>query len=297
MASHQSIGIALSGAALLLGFFTLQSIMWAVWGAPTHWVQYLALLGCVGLFATSILWLIAGRIGRTAPILSVAAMGTLFIPAAASLVPEHDTITSPTAVVLIITYFVAAGIVLLLPPRRSWRSWLFAVSILASLGYASHTFYARWRDGEFDRPAFAFYSLTPLHAADSRKTPDRPRAAGTLQVYERQRPWLAPELERRLAQAGVSGKLKWLCASGSRSNDHRIVVISVGSPAVKANLHYPRHGHIAYIFDGVAWHTIPDDAATYESHAVLETEGNVSRLRQKSAAGGGESESYACTWR
>ena len=91
-------GFTLCGAALLLGFFTLQSIMWSVWGAPVHWLQYVALLGCVGLLPSSLLWLVAGRIGRSAAVVSAAANGTLYIPGSVSLVPTHDTIVSPAVV-------------------------------------------------------------------------------------------------------------------------------------------------------------------------------------------------------
>src|SRR4051794_23319302 len=80
----------LGGSAI--GLFTLRLLMWAVWGAPTHPVEYVALFSSVFLLVAAFVCLFAPVAGRILATASIVGIGTLFIPASASLVPVSKTV-------------------------------------------------------------------------------------------------------------------------------------------------------------------------------------------------------------
>jgi hypothetical protein len=272
MTKRVTFSVALLSASLFLGFFTLQSIMWAVWGAPVHLLQYVALLGCLGLLLSGILWAVAEKVGRVVAVISLIAIGTIYVPASISLVPAHNIIISPLAWALIITYFLTLALVLLLPPRRFWDIALFSASVVTSFGFAGVTYYSRWKDGEFCRPSFAYYRMN---------------RNGTSLFFEGSgSEWLSSEVLKQVKDSGIQGSLNWTGSTGDSSNNFKVIVICAGKPASVKKLFYPQQGTIVYYFDGSAWRTIPEQPKTYESFATLDTEGNQSVLHQKLATGG-----------
>src|SRR5262245_6146096 len=100
-------------AAIVLGYFSLMSMMAGVWGAPVLPNHYLALLGALGLAVGSVTSLFNPIGGRSFAVVSLAALGTFWVPAVMSLVPRHNVIVPPLAFALVALYFAAVAFVLL----------------------------------------------------------------------------------------------------------------------------------------------------------------------------------------
>jgi len=103
--------------AVVLGYFSLMSMMWSIWGTPLHPTHHLALLGPLGLLASALLSLGSPLGGRVLAVISLAALGTLWVPRVVSLVPQHNVITSPVAFCVVAVYFAAVAFTLLYPVR------------------------------------------------------------------------------------------------------------------------------------------------------------------------------------
>lgn len=264
----QSIVFLVRG--LIYGFFTFKALMWAVWGAPTHPIQYIALFSALGLLLSAFVSLASAERGRGLAIASILGVGMYYIPATQSLVPSATLRISPTAYLLILGYFVLLGFSLFYPKRLRLSIPVIVVSLLVAIGFSTHTFVERKLDGEFRRPSTAYFkwtpSSTPVTFADSRD-----------------QAWFSESMLASLSAEGISGSLDWQGSQGSREGRPKMIVISSGPIPENKNLHYPKGDFAIYIFDGTNWRSIPSEPQVYPSFATLETDG---MLRQKTSSGG-----------
>jgi hypothetical protein len=74
------------------GILTFQSIMMAIWGAPTHWIQYVSLLGSLLLVIAAYLCAFTLRVGRWFAAVALVAVATYYVPAVSSLLPHPNII-------------------------------------------------------------------------------------------------------------------------------------------------------------------------------------------------------------
>lgn len=143
--------------AFVLGYFTFMSMMWGVWGAPVFPSHYLAFLGALGLFASALVSLANPPAGRFLAVVSLAALGTLWIPGVVSLVPQHSTILSPIAFLVVALYFAAVGFTLLYPHRWKWSVPALVLVLGVAVTLAAATGIRRIQSGEYSRPSFAYF--------------------------------------------------------------------------------------------------------------------------------------------
>lgn len=198
-------------------------------------------------------------------------VGIYYIPATQSLVPSATLIISPVAYVLIGGYFALLAFCLFYPKRLVFSIPVLALSLLIAAGFSAQTLFDRISDGEFRRPAMAYFKWIPpsdseLHISDSRD-----------------KGWLSENMLSTLSSKGFRGSLDWQGSQGGRANQPKMIVISSGPIQEDKNLQYPKGDYVIYVFNGTDWITIPDDAEFYPSFATLETDG---MIRQKTSSGG-----------
>ena len=75
--------------------------MWAVWGAPTHWTQYVGLLSSLTVAVGACGLLISTDKGQVTCAVGAAGMGFFYIPAVQSVIPAEHIIISPIAYVVL----------------------------------------------------------------------------------------------------------------------------------------------------------------------------------------------------
>lgn len=66
--------------------------MWGVWGAPVHWIQYVALFSSFGLLVASYISIFTFKTGRVIALISVCGICSYYIPALPSLIPREAII-------------------------------------------------------------------------------------------------------------------------------------------------------------------------------------------------------------
>jgi len=200
--------------------------MWAVWGAPTHPIQYIALFSAVGLLLSALVALAFPETGRWMSILCTLGVGIYYIPAMQSLVPSATLIISPIAYLLIGGYFVLLAFCLFYPRRLVISIPVLALSLLTAVGFSAHTLVERISDGEFRRPAMAYFKWSPsdaeLHIPDSRD-----------------QGWLSETMLATLSSKGIRGSLDWQASRGRRENRPKMIVISSGPIQEDKDLYYP----------------------------------------------------------
>jgi hypothetical protein len=266
-------------SALVLGYLTFMSMMWGGWGAPVHPAHYIALLGALGLVVAALLSLARPTWGRVLSVVALSGMGTFWIPAVVSLVPQYDVIVSPTAYVVVSVYFGVVGFSLLYPRRLRWSIPAFAIILCLALSLVGITVARRIQSGEYQRPAIVYF---------------RWQEGSELIVEDDVNSWINAEAKTLLENAGVRGRLKWTGASGEQGAAHRIILLVKRQPPVPYQLRYPRVGTIIYAYNGTEWRMIPNNAATFSSFATLEPEGSRTMLWQD--AGGGREGTEAFGW-
>jgi hypothetical protein len=262
-----------------LGFFTFQLLMWAVWGAPTHPVQYIALLSSILLIVSAFVCLFTSVAGRVLATCSLLGIGTLYIPASASLVPAATIIVSPIAYLLLFGYFALLAFALFFPRRWRWSIPLFACCLLTSGAFAATTYFHRLQQGEIHWPSFVYFEWTPT--------------ADPLHVEHDTDGWITPETTNVLSEHGVTGILRWSGSQGYPAESRRVIIICRSRIPTPKDLPYPKQGTIIYVFDGTAWKTVPDQPNVYAAHATLQTDGMLEQV----TPGGGAQGTAAFTWR
>ncbi len=255
--------------ALTIGFAAFGQVTAAVWGAPTHPLQYVALYSSLTLLISAFVCLFAPASGRVFATISILGMGALCIPAAASLVPAATRTVSPMAGLLVAGYFALLAFALFFPTRWRVSVPLFVGCLLASGAFATTTYIHRKEQGELRWPAFVFLEWTP--------------ASGALQVTGDPEGWLTAEDQRRLTTHGVTGALRWSGSQGYSADLQRVIVICQSRIPAPQQLHYPKQGTVFYIFDGKEWKTIPERPEVYPAHATLNPDGG---LEQVTTSGG-----------
>jgi hypothetical protein len=255
---------------LVYSFFTFQALMWAVWGAPTHPIQYIALFSALGLLLSAFVCLASPDIGRWIAIVCTLGIGVYYVPATKSLVPSASLIISPVAYLLIAGYFVLLSFCLFYPRRVVIAIPVLILTLITALGFSAHTFYSRMSDGEYRRPAMAYFKWTPseekIHIKDTRD-----------------QNWLTEEMLESLSAKGVGGSLDWQGSQNSNDDRPKMIIISSGPIPENKDLHYPKGDSIIYIFDGSTWSSIPADPEVYPSFATLERDG---MIRRRTSSGG-----------
>jgi hypothetical protein len=71
------------------GVLTFSSIMMGIWGAPTHWIQFVSLLGSLLIVFAAYVCAFSLRVGRWFASVALAAVATYYIPAIPSLLPRQ----------------------------------------------------------------------------------------------------------------------------------------------------------------------------------------------------------------
>ena len=248
--------------SVTIGLFTYVQLMWAVWGAPTFAVQYMALFASFLLFVSAFVCLFAPIVGRILAASSILGVGVLYIPASISLVPAANTIISWCAFLILAVYFGLLAFALFFPARWRWSPAIFACCVLVSVAFAGTTYLHRWQQGTLRWPSVAQFTWL--------STPDPLRVD-----FDWPTPCecLTPDTRKALAEHGITGVLRWSGGKFSPEESQRMVIIC-RSPITEAkDLPYPKRGTIIYIFDGTAWKSIPAQPDVYVAHATLQPDG------------------------
>jgi len=254
-------------------------MMWAVWGAPTHPIQFIALYSSMLLPVAGLVCVFAPVAGRRIATVSILGIGILYIPASASLVPSANAIVSPVSYFLVFVYFALLAFALFYPRRWRWSIATFAVCFLTGVTFAATTYFHRVQEGEVQFPAMAYYEWV--------------QSKDTLNVERDDFGWITPEAFKSLTEHGVTGILRWNGSSGDSSIERKIVVICSSRIPEPKKLPHPKSGTIIYIFDGTAWKTIPDHADVYPTFATLQTDGELEQVLPSGGTQGGS----AFSWR
>jgi hypothetical protein len=265
--------------ALATGFFTLGSLMLGVWGAPTSWIQYAALVASALLFFSAFVCLFRPVNGRGFAAFSILGIGVLYIPASASLVPAAALLVSPIGYLVVAGYFALLAFALFFPRRWRWSIPVFVCCLLAGAAFAATTYFHRLARGELHWPSLVYFEWIPT--------------SEPLQIQYDTDGWITPSLQEALTKHGVTGVLRWTGSQGAPTESRRVIVVCRSRISVPKDLHYPKRGAVIYIFDGAAWKSLPDHPDVYAAHATLEPDGMLTQL----CPGGGSQGGAAFTWR
>lgn len=250
--------------ALVLLCFTLGPLMLVAWGPPGSLPRYIiALCGAFGLAFSAIVSLRAPVAGRYAAVVSLAALGVLWVPGVVYLVPQHGINVGWVYSVLFAAYLAAVGFALLYPVRWRWSVLVFALVLAGAIVPSGTVALQRYQSGEYAWPSFTYFRWYP--------DPE------SLLVVDDGNRRLDPKTKALLERWGIRGRLDWMGMSGRSTATHRVIVLAQRPPTESYELHIPRAGLLVYAFDGSQWRRIPEDAATYPSFAVLEPNGLTTR--------------------
>jgi len=257
--------------AIVLGYFSLTSMMWSIWGAPILPNHHLALLGTLGLLITSVTSLFSLVGGRSFAVISLAALGSLWAPAVMSLVPQHNVIVGPLGFGLVAVYFAAVAFTLLYPVRWKWSVPVLLLVLGGAVTPVVATGINRIQRGEYAWPSFAFFRWSV--------------GGDALQVEYDPDQWIDSDTQALLEHSGIRGRLHWTGSSGLRSATHRIILLARSQPPTSYPLYHPLVGTLIYSFDGSRWRKIPSGARTYPTYATIEPEGSNTILSEDIGVG------------
>jgi hypothetical protein len=260
---------------LVLTWMCWQSIMMAVWGAKTHWLQYVGLFSALTLSGGALALLITGEKGQKACALGMAGLALMMVPAATEIVPADGLHIKPVAYVIFGAFVGLAVAIMFYPERLRWARTISIGLAVAMLGTVVITAGRRWQDGEFNRPV-----IIGFHAERSTAPLDLPPNAGPGLPAD----LLPAALRAEIARTGVGGRLRWTGMVSPVSRATQMLVIVTGPIPAAQPLPYPKKGTVVYVWNGERWATIPEGAACYTSHATVLPDGTISRR----LAGGGE---------
>ena len=250
------------GAGVLSVLLCWQGLMMAVWGAPTHWTQYVGLVASLALVGGSISLFVSGEKGQLTCAIGIVGMAFIYVPAAVALVPVEDGRVVPLAYLVEIGYLLLAASGLFFPRRLRGAPWIVFSLGVAMVGYAGMTACVRWRDGVFNRPRVACF-LGALR-------PD------PLIVPDQFANWFTPSLREQLTREGLGGSLAWCGAAGDMSRQTRLMVIATEPVRAAKPLPYPKQGTIVYLWDGRRWSVFPEGIECYPAYATLQPDGMIS---------------------
>jgi hypothetical protein len=262
--------LVLLTAGLIYGSFAFRTLMWAVWGAPTHPIQYIALFSTLGLSVSAFIAVASPKTGRWLSIVCTLGVGIYYIPAAQTLVPSTTSTNSPIAFLLIGGFFLLLAFCLFYPTQMVISIPVMALCLLIAAGFWANTLRERISDGEFRRPALAYFKWTPSNA-------------DLHIINSRDQEWLPEGILSFLSSQGTKGSLRWQGSQGRGDNSPKMIIISSGPIPQNKDLHYPKGDYVVYVFNGTDWTTIPHDAEFYPSFATLETDG---MIYQRTSSGG-----------
>lgn len=274
---------AISFPVFLLGgaacaFFALRMLMWAVWGAPTYPVQYVGFLSSLALLISAFVSLFKPVTARRLATASILGIGSLYIPASASLVPSPNTIIPPIAYILLFGYFALLAFGLFFPHPWRWSILLFVGCLFISAGFAATTYFRRAEQGKIHFPSIASFRWTPT--------------ADPLYVEYDPDGWITPEARQLLTEHGITGTLSWIGTQGHSDKSRRVIIICSSRIPSPKKLPHPKMGTIFYIFDGATWKTVPEKASVYSAYATLQPDGVLEQV----LPGGGAQGSSAFAW-
>jgi hypothetical protein len=221
---------------LILGGFYLSFIT----------IPLLILLVVAGILSLSN-FTVANRLA----LIALCVMVVMFTMSVNTLVPMHNRNTWLWHYVAVLVLYSVIVFNLYLPASKRYSHLLLAIFIAAPAAMASQTFFKRMQDGEYNRPSMVFFRWE--------NTSDKLR----LDKFGQQ--WLSPDMRSLLISRGVQGALRWSGHGGDIDNPNRIIVIMRAPLTEVKALHYPKQGHLAYVFDGHAWKSYPENAPVYES--------------------------------
>jgi hypothetical protein len=258
----RAVAVVYLVAGIVSALICLRSLLWAIWGAPTSWTQYVGLFSSLALVGCAIRQI--GTPTRRQDLCAICTLGLAFfyVPAAVSLAPAESQIISPFSYVIIVGYLLLLGAVLFYPYRLKSAGLLFGLVVLAMFALTSMAVGTRWTNGEYDRPATLCFighrSQQPL-VIDSRFD----------QVF-------SPTLRKGIQDEGLGGELRWCGSQNWETKPSKMVVIALSQIKVPAQLHYPKHGTVVYVWDGGTWTSIPSNVVCYKSFSTLRPDGMIS---------------------
>lgn len=273
--------IRLTAAAYLLAglaatYFCWLNLMMAVWGAPTHWTQYVAVLSGLVLTGGAMTLLVTKDKGQVTCVAGTAGLAFMMVPMSMAVIPAEHIRVNPVAYVFLAIYVALAAAVVNFPERLRFR-WAGAVMtlvVLTMVGAAGVMTIDRWLNGEFNRPVIIGFT-----AERSTAPLDLPANAGPNLPVD-----LFPAtLREEISRTGVGGRLKWSGMIGLNTYETRMVIIVTGPIPLSQQLAYPKQGTIVYVWNGDRWSTIPRETLCHAASAYLLPNGMVS----KSTATGG----------
>lgn len=244
------------------------SLMMAVWGAPTVWMQPVGLLASLVLAAGGLGLLLGAGGAQRLCATGALGMAAFYVPALIEILPADSQHVAPAAVALEVAYFVILAGTFWFPRRLRWGSALVGATLGVAVAAASVTTVHRVMTGEYDRPvAYAFVGAR-MHAplvSDSRMpgVPD-------------------PTTLHLLAAAGCGGQLRWTSQVGEAQRPSKLIVVACAPILAAKRLPYPKHGTVVYLWDGTTWRTLPKGAPCYAAGATLHVDG---MLEEVSASG------------
>ena len=239
----------LGGSAI--GLFTFRLLMFAVWGAPTHLVQYVALFSSVLLLVGAFVCLFAPVAGRDLATASILGIGTLYIPASASLVPLSKSTILSTPCLAILSYFALLAFALFFPRRWRWSVPLLVSCLLVSVAFAATT--SRYRSQELTVVCLHYSpGDAPLRIEDrfSALTPEdiallqRCVPGGTAEVHEKGIYDKGPKAKAILLLTGPF--------------DHKVSAVQ------------PWRSTVIYLQEGQSLTILPKDVPIWDKHLYVE---------------------------
>lgn len=256
---------------LIAGLLNWLSLSMAIWGAPTHRVQYIGLLGALGLISAALISVFRPTFGRKVAIGSLALMATFWIPAIASVAPLRNTLWSFTYHLKVsaqfIPFFAASALALFYPSRTKWSWAAFLGLLLLAAGVLGAETYNLAVAGEYARPGIYFFhwvpGSTPLTSEDT-----DPR-------YK-----IDAESLRLLTEAGVKGKLKWTGASAFPEQKRKLIFLVASQIGSTYEAHFPRAETSLHIFDGKKWMKVPGSNDDYPLSVRLRPDGRWTMLEE-----------------
>ena len=225
---------------------TFRSLMAGVWGVPSNAAQYIALCSALGLILSGLISIPYPRIGRVTAIVCTIGIGSLYIPATASLVPTSDSSVSPFGIVVTASYLAILAFCLLFPQRLKYAKTALVITATIVVGIVSTTLYQRISQGEFSRPAILFFKSVP--SAEIRVS------------WPSDDSDIAKNIERALAQLGVTVNCTFMCSTGDYKRRSQLILIYSDSFYDDVELHFLKSSFGVYYFNGKNWLSFPEKA-------------------------------------
>ena len=136
-------------------------------------------------------------------------IGTLDIPASASLLPSPNTIISPISYILLFGYFALLAFSLFFPRPWRWSILLFVGCLFISAGFAATTYFHRAEQ------VSCIFLLLRLFGGILTADP----------LYVKYDPdgWITPDARQLLTEHGINGILGWSGTQGHSAGSRRVI--------------------------------------------------------------------------